>query len=96
LQEKLDRHNKAKQDLAALYSKIFDGPTQAYPEDDRLEYQLQQAQARYNEIQEALNRESRAASLLQSANASLLTCNSKMQEALSYSQWGSCFFSGRS
>ncbi|KAJ7835928.1 hypothetical protein B0H14DRAFT_2795067 [Mycena olivaceomarginata] len=87
LQEKLDRHDKAMRDLAALYSKIFDGPTQAYPEDDRLEYQLQQAQARYNEIQEALNRESRAASLLQSANASLLTCNSKMQEALSYSQW---------
>jgi hypothetical protein len=88
LQSKLERYNLTKQDLAQLYNKIFDGPTQAYPEDDQLEHQLQQAQGRYNEIQGFLNRESQALNLLQSANSALLGCNSKMQEALSYSQWG--------
>jgi hypothetical protein len=88
LQSKLERYNLTKQDLAQLYNKIFDGPTQAYPEDDQLEYQLQQAQGRYNDIQGFLNRESQALNLLQSANSALLGCNSKMQEALSYSQWG--------
>ncbi|KAF7369822.1 hypothetical protein MVEN_00315100 [Mycena venus] len=87
LQDKLKVYNKTKDDLAALYSKIFDGPTQAYPEDDQLEYTLQQAQTRYNEIQGFLNRESQAVNLLQSANNALLACSSKMQEALSYSQW---------
>ncbi|KAJ6554489.1 hypothetical protein B0H19DRAFT_948367 [Mycena capillaripes] len=87
LQDKLQRYERTKKDLAQLYSKIFDGPTQAYPEDDNLEYQLQQAQGRYNEIQGFLNRESQAVSLLQSANTALRGCSSKMQEALSYSEW---------
>jgi len=86
LQRKLERYNKTKQDLAALYSKIFDGPTQAYPEDDQLEYKLQQAQNRYNEIQESLNRESQALCLLDSAASALEACCSQLQEALGYSQ----------
>ncbi|KAJ7021030.1 hypothetical protein C8F04DRAFT_1050203 [Mycena alexandri] len=86
LQRKLERYNKIKQDLAALYSKIFDGPTQAYPEDDQLEYKLQQAQNRYNEIQGSLNRESQALHLLDSADSALEMCCSQLQEALGYSQ----------
>ncbi|KAJ6578810.1 hypothetical protein DFH09DRAFT_1148375 [Mycena vulgaris] len=87
LEGKAQRHRLTKEDLAELYHKIFDGPTQAYPEDDQLEHQLQLAQTRYNEIQGFLNRESQALSLLQSANSALLSCHSKIQEALSYSQW---------
>ncbi|KAJ7877986.1 hypothetical protein B0H14DRAFT_2712289 [Mycena olivaceomarginata] len=86
LQRKLERYNKTKQDLAALYSKVFDGPTQAYPEDDQLEYKLQQAQNRYNEIQGSLNRESQALHLLDSADSALEMCCSQLQEALGYSQ----------
>ncbi|KAJ7146180.1 hypothetical protein C8R44DRAFT_598754 [Mycena epipterygia] len=87
LQSKAERYRLTKEDLAELYHKVFDGPTQAYPEDDQLEYQLQLAQGRYNEIQGFLNRESQALNLLQAANGALLSCNSKMQEALNYSQW---------
>ncbi|KAJ7270658.1 hypothetical protein B0H12DRAFT_1200332 [Mycena haematopus] len=87
LHDKVKLHHKLKQDLAALYSKIFDGPTEAYPEDDQLEYQLQQTQNRYNEIQGFLNSESQAVSLLQSANVALQACSGQMKEALSYSQW---------
>ncbi|KAK7055494.1 hypothetical protein R3P38DRAFT_2600445 [Favolaschia claudopus] len=87
LQNKLDLYEKTKKDLAALYSKIFDGPTQGYPEDDRLEYQLQQTQQRYNEIQDYLNSESRAVSMLQSAVNSLAACSGQIQQALGYSQW---------
>ncbi|KAJ7146181.1 hypothetical protein C8R44DRAFT_845418 [Mycena epipterygia] len=84
LQSKAERYRLTKKEL---YHKVFDGPTQAYPEDDQLEYQLQLAQGRYNEIQGFLNRESQALNLLQAANGALLSCNSKMQEALTYSQW---------
>ncbi|KAF7369820.1 hypothetical protein MVEN_00314900 [Mycena venus] len=87
LQSKLERYNKAKQDLTTLYSKIFDGPTQAFPEDDQLEYQLQQAQDRYNEIQGYLNRESQAVNLLQSAYDALQSCYSQMKEAIDDSHW---------
>jgi hypothetical protein len=85
-------YNQTKQELAALYSKIFDGPTPAYPEDDQLEYQVQQAQNRCNEIQASLTRESHIVSLLQSANTALQACSSKIQQALKYSKWGTrCF-----
>ncbi|KAJ7835926.1 hypothetical protein B0H14DRAFT_2795051 [Mycena olivaceomarginata] len=87
LQDKLQVYNQTKQELAALYSKIFDGPTPAYPEDDQLEYQVQQAQNRCNEIQASLTRESHIVSLLQSANTALQACSSKIQQALKYSKW---------
>ncbi|KAJ6492936.1 hypothetical protein C8R47DRAFT_1044436 [Mycena vitilis] len=87
LNEKFKRYEQTKKDLAQLYSRVFDGPTQAYPEDDNLEYQLGQAQQRYNEIQGFLNRESQAVNLLQSAHAALQQCSHKMQEARDYSQW---------
>ncbi|KAJ7148511.1 hypothetical protein C8R43DRAFT_520188 [Mycena crocata] len=87
LQKKAERHARSKHDLSQLYSQIFDGPTQAYPEDDRLESELQLVQGRYNEIQNVLNRESQALSLLRAADAALLSCKAQMAEALDASQW---------
>ncbi|KAJ7835927.1 hypothetical protein B0H14DRAFT_2795062 [Mycena olivaceomarginata] len=87
LQVKMEPYDKAQRELVALYSQIFDGPTQAYPEDDQLESQIQQAQDRYNEIQGFLNRESQAVGLLQAAEATLVLCNKNMTHALNYSQW---------
>ncbi|KAJ7835939.1 hypothetical protein B0H14DRAFT_2363127, partial [Mycena olivaceomarginata] len=90
LKTKLEQHTQAKEELAALYSKIFDGPTQGtpLPEDDHLESQLQQAQGWYNEIQGHLNRESQAVGLLQDAHAALQRCYTQMQEAIDDSHWG--------
>ncbi|CAK5271198.1 unnamed protein product [Mycena citricolor] len=87
LQQKLQQHQRAQQDLNALYSKIFDGPTQAYPEDDRLEYVLKSTQDRYNEIQGRLNTESQAARFLLNADKSLDQCLSFIESALGYSTW---------
>ncbi|KAJ7756327.1 hypothetical protein B0H16DRAFT_698105 [Mycena metata] len=87
LLSKVEIHNVTKGDLEALYSRIFDGPTQAYPEDDHLEYELQQAQGRYNEIQSYLNRASQSTSMLQSADIALRQCNREVQQALNYSEW---------
>ncbi|KAJ7607339.1 hypothetical protein FB45DRAFT_1040309 [Roridomyces roridus] len=84
---KLEIHKIAKQDLAALYSQIFDGVTRDYPEDDRLEEQLQAAQAQYDEIQGQLNQESQAYNLLHSADRTLAACRSAVSSALGYSQW---------
>ncbi|KAJ7042945.1 hypothetical protein C8F04DRAFT_57743 [Mycena alexandri] len=87
LLSKVQIYNVTKGDLEALYSRIFDGPTQAYPEDDHLEYQLQQAQGRYNEIQGYLNRASQSTAMLQSADSALRSCNRELQQALNYSEW---------
>ncbi|KAJ6578811.1 hypothetical protein DFH09DRAFT_1148379 [Mycena vulgaris] len=87
LKSKAELYRLTKEDLAELYGKIFDGPTQAYPEDDRLEFQLQLAQKRHNEIQGLLQRELQALSFLQSAHSTLVLCSSKIKEALSYSRW---------
>ncbi|KAJ7092493.1 hypothetical protein B0H15DRAFT_834122 [Mycena belliarum] len=87
IQDKVKRHEMTKADLAELYSKVFDGPTQAYPEDDHLEQQLQLAQGRYDDIQGCLNGESQALGLLQSASGALDTCHKSIREALDYSTW---------
>nr|GAT55409.1 predicted protein [Mycena chlorophos] len=87
LESKLNRYKATKEDLATLYSKVFDGPTQAYPEDDRLESELSAAQNRYNEIQGFMNRESQAFHFLKSANESLQYCHREIQSALGYSTW---------
>ena len=64
----------------------------AYPEDDRLENDLQMAQGRYNEIQGYLNRESQAVNLLKAANGAMAGCARQINEALSYSTWGARHF----
>ncbi|KAJ7767400.1 hypothetical protein DFH07DRAFT_880916 [Mycena maculata] len=87
LLEKAERHRLTKDDLEKLYSDIFDGVTQGYPEDDRLEQQLAMAQGRYNQIQAVLNKESQALNLLNSANSSLAACRRQVKEALGYSEW---------
>ncbi|KAJ7858674.1 hypothetical protein B0H14DRAFT_3447136 [Mycena olivaceomarginata] len=88
LQAKVDVYNQTKQDLSTLYRRIFDGPTQAFPEDDELEYQLHQAQARYSEIQSCFAPEAQALRLLRAADAALQLCSAQVQEATSDSHWG--------
>ncbi|KAJ7271079.1 hypothetical protein C8J57DRAFT_1603391 [Mycena rebaudengoi] len=87
LRNKLVAYQTAKKDLAALYSRLFDGPTQAYPDDDRLENELQLTQTKHDQIQGRLNQESQALNLLHLANKSLHACASKLNEALSASEW---------
>lgn len=60
----------------------------AFPEDDRLEYDVVDAQRQHEKIQRTLNAESRAAELLARASKAMDMCQKNMQEALGYSQYG--------
>ncbi|KAJ7854742.1 hypothetical protein B0H14DRAFT_3449481 [Mycena olivaceomarginata] len=95
LQAKVDVYNQTKQDLSTLYRRIFDGPTQAFPEDDELEYQLHQAQVRYSEIQSCFAPEAQALRLLRAADAALQLCSAQVQEATSDSHWDMLGIFGR-
>ncbi|KAJ3494460.1 hypothetical protein NLJ89_g10802 [Agrocybe chaxingu] len=91
LTEKETLYESAKAELQVLYSRIFDGPTQEFPEDDRLEYDLDAALKRYSELQARLNAESRAAELLARAARCMESCSGYVQEALGFSRydiWG--------
>ncbi|KAJ7858665.1 hypothetical protein B0H14DRAFT_2748409 [Mycena olivaceomarginata] len=77
--EKEMQQKRQREMLNAMVAKAkevpnFDGPTQAYPEDDQLESQIQQVQ-------------DRPWGLLQAAEATLVLCNKNMTHALNYSQW---------
>jgi len=63
----------------------------AFPEDDRLEYELMDAMKRHERIQATLNSESKAAELLARAVKAMDFAQRCMQEALGYSRYGSCF-----
>ncbi|KAF8154213.1 hypothetical protein B0H34DRAFT_81316 [Crassisporium funariophilum] len=91
LNDKEKQYNNAKTELSALYERVFDGPTESFPEDDRLEYDLHAAETQHDKIQANLNSESRAAELLARAVRHMDTCEHSMQEALGYSRydmWG--------
>ena len=60
----------------------------AFPEDDRLEYDLHAEEKRHDQIQASLNSESRAAESLARAVRFMDACQSSMQEALGYSRYG--------
>ena len=60
----------------------------AFPEDDRLEYDLHAEEKRHDQIQATLNSESRAAEILAGAVRFMDVCQSSMQEALGYSRYG--------
>ena len=63
----------------------------AFPEDDRLEYQVIDAVRRHERIQATLNSESKAAELLARAVKAMELTLRAMQEALGYSRYGSRF-----
>ena len=60
----------------------------AFPEDDRLEYDLHAEEKRHDQIQATLNSDSRAAESLARAVRFMDLCQSSMQEALGYSRYG--------
>ena len=60
----------------------------AFPEDDRLEYDLNAAEKRHDQTQAALNSDSRAAEILARAMRYMDVCQSIMQEVLGYFCYG--------
>ncbi|KAF9484155.1 hypothetical protein BDN70DRAFT_872854 [Pholiota conissans] len=91
LNEKRTLYESAQAELQALYQRVFDGPTESFPEDDKLEYDLDIAFRNHEKILGQVNAESRAAELLARACLVMDSCQKSMQEALGYSRydmWG--------
>lgn len=78
-------------ELDALYTRIFEGPSESFPEEDRLEYAVIETQQKYEKLQSTLNSESRAAEILARAARTMDACQANMQQALQLSRndmWG--------
>ncbi|KAG6864605.1 hypothetical protein C0991_008283 [Blastosporella zonata] len=88
LAEKVIRYDALNKQLSDLYKRVFDGPTEEYPEDDRLERQVQKTQALHDKIQNTLNAECRACEILAHADRTLNACEAQVKEALAHSQRG--------
>ncbi|KAH8824052.1 hypothetical protein DL96DRAFT_1616215 [Flagelloscypha sp. PMI_526] len=80
-------HEKLKHDLHALYSHIFDGPTQGYPQDDILEQQVLQSLTEHARIQSDYDHEKRAGELLDLAKTKMSHFWQAIDAALSASTW---------
>ncbi|KAG6810525.1 hypothetical protein H0H92_011471 [Tricholoma furcatifolium] len=88
LEEKTARYESTRKELSDLYMRVFDGPTEEYPEDDRLEYQVQCTKTLHDKIQDTLNAECRACELLANADRIMNACEAQVKEALTRSQQG--------
>lgn len=60
----------------------------AFPEEDKLEYEVHEAHRKHEQAQAAVNVESRAAELLSRSAQAMERCLESMKEALSYSRYG--------
>ncbi|KJA24967.1 hypothetical protein HYPSUDRAFT_65266 [Hypholoma sublateritium FD-334 SS-4] len=91
LKDKNTIYESAQAELQALYHRVFDGPSESFPEDDKLEYDLDEVIKQHQKILEQMNVECRATELLARASREMDNCQKSMQEALGYSRydmWG--------
>ncbi|TLD24737.1 hypothetical protein PspLS_05375 [Pyricularia sp. CBS 133598] len=87
LEEASRRHRQAQLDLDGLYSSIFEGPTPAFPEEDRIEEVAREARDNYHQARVRCEGEQRALQLLEQAWKSMSLSVRMMQEAVSASHW---------
>lgn len=80
------KHTELKKELDSLYARVFDGPSQSFPEEDQLEYEAFETWKKYEEAQKGLNMESQAAELLVRAHSSMTLAEQNMREALHYAK----------
>lgn len=62
-----------------------------FPEHERLEYILQSSQALRDKMQRSLNIERQAVEILTKADGTLDTCQNKIKESLSCTEWGTSY-----
>ncbi|KAJ2914006.1 hypothetical protein MD484_g6405, partial [Candolleomyces efflorescens] len=88
LVDKSKKYEAFKAELDSLYSRIFDGPSESFPEENRLEYDAHAADKQYQQAQTLLNTESQASDLLSRAVTHMEKCQANVKEALVYSEFG--------
>lgn len=76
------------QSVAWAQTSSADYPFQAFPDEDKIEYEVMEAQRRIERLQSGLNAESQAADLLARAAVTMDRCQASMSEALQYSRYG--------
>ncbi|TEB33771.1 hypothetical protein FA13DRAFT_111992 [Coprinellus micaceus] len=83
--------DNVEREIHALYNRVFEGPSESFPEEDKLEYEVNEAHKQHERAQSAVNMESLAAELLSRSTQSMERCLASVKEALSYSRydmWG--------
>ncbi|KAI1208039.1 uncharacterized protein F4807DRAFT_163003 [Annulohypoxylon truncatum] len=86
LEAEVDRHKEAQQQLDSLYDSIFQGPTPAFPEEDRSEQNAETALQAYHNSRIVVETELQVVNLLSEAKARLNKALAYTEEALSYSR----------
>ncbi|KAI1086071.1 hypothetical protein F5B19DRAFT_194274 [Rostrohypoxylon terebratum] len=85
LEAEVDRHKEAQQQLDSLYDDIFQGPTPAFPEEDRSEQNAERALQAYHNCCIVAETEFQVVGLLSEAKIRLGSALAYMEEALNYS-----------
>ncbi|OTB06739.1 hypothetical protein M426DRAFT_107104 [Hypoxylon sp. CI-4A] len=86
LEAEVTRHKEAQQELDTLYDSIFNGPTPAFPEEDRLELNAQSALQTYYNTGIIVETELRVVQLLTEAKQRVYNALSYTEEALDHSR----------
>lgn len=86
LQAALDRHNTAQHELDALYSRIFDGPTPQFPEEDAREQRCTAASHAHQRTRALYDAETQAVDQLNLGDKALAGALREIEGALSYSR----------
>lgn len=81
------QHQRLQSKLAALYRRVFDGPTPQYPQVDAAENKYKAAEKRQRELLEHQTNLRRANQLVQRASMLLTQAQRSAREAQSASQW---------
>ncbi|EJD43625.1 hypothetical protein AURDEDRAFT_125760 [Auricularia subglabra TFB-10046 SS5] len=86
LREAYEQREKLQRELNNLYRSIFDGPTPEAPQDDRLEWDLRNAEDENNREQAALSLQAQTVQILGDAHKALKNLIAKLKEALDHSE----------
>ncbi|KAI0135357.1 hypothetical protein F4814DRAFT_19239 [Daldinia grandis] len=86
LEAEMSRHVEAQQQLDNLYDSIFQGPTPAFPDEDRLEENAKNASQSYQNIRMVLEAEHHVVHLLTEAQERILRALNYTEEALDHSR----------
>ncbi|KAK6954809.1 hypothetical protein Daesc_004778 [Daldinia eschscholtzii] len=86
LEAELSRHMEAQQQLDSLYNSIFQGPTPAFPDEDRLEENAGNALQSYQNARTIVETEQHVVHLLTQAQERVYKALTYTEEALSHSR----------
>ncbi|KAG6820261.1 hypothetical protein H0H93_003269 [Arthromyces matolae] len=82
LASKMARYEALQKELCDLYLHVFDGPSEEFPEADRLKYQVHTVQSLHRQIQDTLETECRVSELLAKAEQAINACRETIQGPL--------------